>query len=123
MSEIFENILTLGNSQCDDFKWVKCGKTERCAADGRAALWRLSGYATMRGSVRANILSPGLLATAIFMDVSTDAEREYYRDSIGIGEPEGVVPTLLYLISDASEYLTGVVIEQRIITARERTAH
>ena len=73
--------------------------------------------------VRANILSPGLLATAIFMDVSTDAEREYYRDSIGIGEPEGVVPTLLYLISDASEYLTGVVIEQRIITARERTAH
>lgn len=74
-------------------------------------------------NVRANILSPGLRATAIFMDVSTDAEREYYRNSVGIGEPEGVVPTLLYLISDASENLTGAVIEQRIIPARERTAH
>ncbi len=74
-------------------------------------------------NVRANILSPGLRATAIFMDVSTDAEREYYRNSIGIGEPEGVVPTLLYLISDASENLTGAVIEQRIIPARERTTH
>jgi NAD(P)-dependent dehydrogenase (short-subunit alcohol dehydrogenase family) len=71
-------------------------------------------------NVRANILSPGLRATAIFMDVSTDTEREYYRNSIGIGEPEGVVPTLLYLISDASENLTGAVIEQRIIPARER---
>lgn len=74
-------------------------------------------------NVRANILSPGLRATAIFMDVSTDTEREYYRKSIGIGEPEGVVPTLLYLISDASENLTGAVIEQRIIPARERTTH
>lgn len=74
-------------------------------------------------NVRANILSPGLRATAIFMDVSTDTEREYYRNSIGIGEPEGVVPTLLYLISDASENLTGTVIEQRIIPTRERTTH
>jgi hypothetical protein len=46
--------------------------------------------------------------------VSTEEEREYYRRSIGIGEPEGVVPTLLYLISDASANLTGVVIEHRI---------
>ncbi len=69
--------------------------------------------------VRANVLSPGLRATPIFMDVSTEAEREFYRRSIGIGAPEGVVPTLLYLISDASANLTGVVIEHRISPAGE----
>jgi NAD(P)-dependent dehydrogenase (short-subunit alcohol dehydrogenase family) len=74
-------------------------------------------------NVRANVLSPGLRATPIFMDVSTQAERDYYRSSIGIGDAEGVVPTLLYLISDASENLTGAVIEQRIIPDRERKTH
>jgi len=64
-------------------------------------------------NVRANVLSPGVRATPIFMDVSTETEREQYRNSIGIGEPEGVVPTLLYLISDASKNLTGAVLEHR----------
>ena len=68
-------------------------------------------------NVRANVLSPGLRATPIFLDVSTAEEREHYRRSIGIGAPEGVVPTLLYLISDASANLTGVVIEHRIAPA------
>lgn len=72
-------------------------------------------------NVRANVLSPGVRATPIFMDVSTEAEREHYRDSIGIGEPEGVVPTLLYLISDASANLTGAVIEHRITPVNEQT--
>jgi 2-hydroxycyclohexanecarboxyl-CoA dehydrogenase len=71
-------------------------------------------------NVRANVLSPGLRATPIFMDVSADAERAFYGSSIGIGEPEGVVPTLLYLISDASANLTGVVIEHRISPSGER---
>jgi NAD(P)-dependent dehydrogenase (short-subunit alcohol dehydrogenase family) len=74
-------------------------------------------------NVRANVLSPGLRATPIFMDVSTQAEREYYRSSIGIGDAEGVVPTLLYLISDASKTLTGAVIEQRIILEGEQKTH
>jgi NAD(P)-dependent dehydrogenase (short-subunit alcohol dehydrogenase family) len=73
-------------------------------------------------NVRANVLSPGVRATPIFMDVSTEAEREHYRQSIGIGEPEDVVPTLLYLISDASANLTGAVIEHRISPAGEPIA-
>ena len=72
-------------------------------------------------NVRANVLSPGVRATPIFMDVSTEAEREHYRGSIGIGEPEGVVPTLLYLISDASANLTGAVVEHRITPVNEQT--
>lgn len=70
-------------------------------------------------NVRANVLSPGVRATPIFLDVSTEREREQYRQSIGIGEPEGVVPTLLYLISDASANLTGVVIEHRLSPSGE----
>jgi NAD(P)-dependent dehydrogenase (short-subunit alcohol dehydrogenase family) len=73
-------------------------------------------------NVRANVLSPGVRATPLFMDVCSEAEREYYRQSIGIGEPDGVVPTLLYLISDASANLTGVVIEHRISPSGEPMA-
>jgi NAD(P)-dependent dehydrogenase (short-subunit alcohol dehydrogenase family) len=72
-------------------------------------------------NVRANVLSPGVRATPIFIDVSTEAEREHYRSSIGVGEPEGVVPTLLYLISDASTNLTGAVLEHRITLVTEQT--
>ncbi len=68
-------------------------------------------------NVRANVLSPGVRATPIFMNASTEEEREHYRRSIGIGEPEDVVPTLLYLISNASANLTGAVIEHRISLA------
>ncbi len=73
-------------------------------------------------NVRANVLSPGVRATPIFLDVSSQDEREFYRRTIGVSEPEGVVPTLLYLISDASVNLTGVVIEHRISPASERVA-
>jgi len=72
-------------------------------------------------NVRANVLSPGVRATPIFMDVSTETEREHYRNSIGIGEPEGVIPTLLYLISDASANLTGAVLEHRLTPVNEQT--
>jgi NAD(P)-dependent dehydrogenase (short-subunit alcohol dehydrogenase family) len=70
-------------------------------------------------NVRANVLSPGVRATPIFLDVSSEAEREQYRQSIGIGDPDDVVPTLLYLISDASANLTGAVIEHRISPSGE----
>jgi NAD(P)-dependent dehydrogenase (short-subunit alcohol dehydrogenase family) len=72
-------------------------------------------------NIRANVLSPGVRATPIFIDVSSEEEREFYRRTIGVGEPEGVIPTLLYLISDASANLTGVVIEHRISPAGERS--
>ena len=72
-------------------------------------------------NVRVNVLSPGVRATPIFMDVSTETEREHYRNSIGIGDPEGVVPTLLYLISDASATLTGAVLEHRFTPVNGQT--
>jgi len=67
--------------------------------------------------VRANVLSPGLMATPVFLDVATEDEVAMYRDSVGISEPEAVVPTVLHLISDASASLTGAVIERRLVPA------
>jgi|GEM_PF-611078 len=81
-----------------------------------------AAYELKDHNVRANVLSPGLRATPIFMDVSSEQERDFYRRSIGIGEPEGVVPTLLYLISTASANLTGAVIEHRILPKGESVA-
>lgn len=63
--------------------------------------------------VRANVISPGLVATPIFMDVSDQPERDMYERSVGISAPADVVPTILYLISAASANLTGAVIERR----------
>lgn len=68
--------------------------------------------------VRANVLSPGLMATPVFLDAATEEEVAMYRDSVGISAPEDVVPTVLHLISDASRDLTGAVIERRLVPGR-----
>lgn len=65
--------------------------------------------------VRVNVLSPGLVATPIFLDVASAEERAMYEKSVGISVPEDVVPTVLHLISDASSNLTGAVIERRLV--------
>jgi NAD(P)-dependent dehydrogenase (short-subunit alcohol dehydrogenase family) len=67
--------------------------------------------------VRVNVLSPGLVATPIFLDVASDDERTMYEKSVGISPPEAVVPTVLHLISDASANMTGAVIERRLFPA------
>jgi NAD(P)-dependent dehydrogenase (short-subunit alcohol dehydrogenase family) len=67
--------------------------------------------------VRANVLSPGLVATPVFLDAATEDEVAMYRNSVGISAPEAVVPTVLHLISDASASLTGAVIERRLVPA------
>ena len=67
--------------------------------------------------VRVNVLSPGLVATPIFLDVASDDERAMYERSVGISPPEAVVPTVLHLISDASSSMTGALIERRLFPA------
>jgi len=80
---------------------------------------KTAAYELRNYNVRANVLSPGVRATPIFLDVASDKERKFYEESIGVTPPEDVVPTLLYLISEASANLTGVVIEHRISPAGE----
>jgi NAD(P)-dependent dehydrogenase (short-subunit alcohol dehydrogenase family) len=68
--------------------------------------------------VRANVLSPGLVATPVFLDVASESEVNMYKGTVGISAPEEVVPTVLHLISDASASMTGAVIERRLVPAR-----
>ena len=67
--------------------------------------------------VRVNVLSPGLVASPIFLDVASEDELKMYENSVGVSPPEAVVPTVLHLISDASASMTGAVIERRLFPA------
>jgi NAD(P)-dependent dehydrogenase (short-subunit alcohol dehydrogenase family) len=69
--------------------------------------------------VRVNVLAPGLVATPLFFDAASVEERAMYEGSVGISPPEDVVPTVLHLISDASENLTGAVVERRLVPGRQ----
>jgi NAD(P)-dependent dehydrogenase (short-subunit alcohol dehydrogenase family) len=68
--------------------------------------------------VRVNVLSPGLVATPLFLDVASAEEKAMYEAAVGISPPEAVVPTVLHLISDASASLTGALIERRLVPGR-----
>ena len=56
--------------------------------------------------VRVNIVAPGVIDTDQFRSANTGADREHWRDTIGIGDPEDVVGPLLFLLSDAAA-MTG----------------
>ena len=65
--------------------------------------------------VRINAVSPGLVLTPVFLDSASSDELAMYERSLGLSKPEEVVPTLLYLISDAGETMSGNVVERRLI--------
>jgi NAD(P)-dependent dehydrogenase (short-subunit alcohol dehydrogenase family) len=67
--------------------------------------------------VRVNVLSPGLVATPMFLGVASEEEYKMYESSVGVSQPEAVVPTVLHLISDASAGMTGSLIERRLFPA------
>jgi NAD(P)-dependent dehydrogenase (short-subunit alcohol dehydrogenase family) len=65
--------------------------------------------------VRINALSPGLVATPVFLKSATPEELAMYERSLGVSQPIEVVPTLMHLLSDASVTISGNVIERRLI--------
>jgi NAD(P)-dependent dehydrogenase (short-subunit alcohol dehydrogenase family) len=68
--------------------------------------------------VRINVLSPGLIATPIWLNVASSDEIAMYERSLGVSKSESVVPSVLYLISEASNNLTGTVMERRLVPGR-----
>jgi len=56
--------------------------------------------------VRVNVIAPGVIDTDQFRTANLGADREHWRDTIGIGDPEDVVGPLLFLLSDAAA-MTG----------------
>ena len=65
--------------------------------------------------VRINAVSPGLVATPVFLASATAEELAMYERTLGVSEPDEVVPTLLHLIGDGSATISGNVIERRLI--------
>jgi len=65
--------------------------------------------------VRINAVSPGLVATPVFLESASADELAMYERSLGISAPEEVVPTLMHLISDGALTISGNVIERRLI--------
>jgi NAD(P)-dependent dehydrogenase (short-subunit alcohol dehydrogenase family) len=70
--------------------------------------------------VRINALSPGLVATPVFLDSATADELAMYERSLGVSTPDEVVPTLLHLISDGAASISGNVVERRLIARAPR---
>lgn len=62
-----------------------------------------------------NALSPGLVATPVFLHSASAEELAMYERSLGVSQPEEVVPTLLHLISDGAATISGNLIERRLI--------
>uniref|UniRef100_C5CKI8 Short-chain dehydrogenase/reductase SDR n=1 Tax=Variovorax paradoxus (strain S110) TaxID=543728 RepID=C5CKI8_VARPS len=73
--------------------------------------------------VRINALSPGLVATPVFLDSASAAELEMYEHTLGVSTPEEVTPTLMHLLSDAAVSISGNVIERRLIPRAEAWAN
>jgi NAD(P)-dependent dehydrogenase (short-subunit alcohol dehydrogenase family) len=65
--------------------------------------------------VRVNALSPGLVATPVFLASASAEELAMYERSLGVSKAEEVVPTLMHLIGDGSESISGNVVERRLI--------
>ncbi len=72
-----------------------------------------------RFGVRINAVSPGLVATPVFLQSATADELAMYEKTLGVSTPDEVVPSLLYLISDSAKTISGNVFERRLIPRAE----
>lgn len=69
-------------------------------------------------NVRANVIAPGVTDSPLFTGPNTEEEQEYFRQQKGVGTVDDVVDLLMFLISDASDTLTGSVLDREIILSR-----
>lgn len=66
--------------------------------------------------VRANVIAPGITDTDLFTGPNNEEEQEFFRvRGGGVGTVDEVVPLLLFLISNASESLTGALLSRDLI--------
>jgi NAD(P)-dependent dehydrogenase (short-subunit alcohol dehydrogenase family) len=67
-----------------------------------------------RHGVRVNAFTPGVTDTPFWRAARTEGEIEQaFKDGV-VGKPEDLVPTVIFLASDASREITGVTIPREI---------
>ncbi len=69
-------------------------------------------------NVRANVIAPGVTDSPLFTGPNTEEEQEFFRRQRGVGTVDDVVDLLMFLVSDASDTLTGSVLDREIILSR-----
>lgn len=60
--------------------------------------------------INVNSVAPGPIATQLFLEIATDAQKERYKAWTGfnrIGEPEDIAYTVTFLASDEASFITG----------------
>jgi NAD(P)-dependent dehydrogenase (short-subunit alcohol dehydrogenase family) len=70
--------------------------------------------------VRVNVIAPGVIDTEQFRSANIGTDREHWRGTLGIGDPEDVVGPLLFLLSDAAA-MTGSQLTRERAFARLET--
>lgn len=68
--------------------------------------------------VRVNLLSPGVIDTPQFRAANPGSDLSHWQATTGVGVPEDVVPSLLFLLSDAAN-LTGSLLTREMVYGRE----
>jgi NAD(P)-dependent dehydrogenase (short-subunit alcohol dehydrogenase family) len=68
--------------------------------------------------VRVNVLAPGVIDTEQFRSANQGGDREHWRETIGIGDPEDVVGPLLFLLSDAATMTGSTLTRERAYSVR-----
>ena len=63
--------------------------------------------------VRVNVVAPGVIDTEQFRSANQGEDREHWRGTIGIGDPEDVVGPLLFLLSDAATMTGSTLTRER----------
>ncbi|MBS1862094.1 MAG: 3-oxoacyl-ACP reductase FabG [Actinobacteria bacterium] len=90
------------------------GQTNYSAAKaGIVGLTKAAAKEVAHAGVRVNAIQPGLIRTAMTeaMPAEIFAQREEEVPLGRAGEPDEIAKTVLFLASDLSSYITGIVIE------------
>ncbi|GAA1702693.1 glucose 1-dehydrogenase [Kribbella yunnanensis] len=67
--------------------------------------------------VRVNVVAPGVIDTEQFRNANHGVDREHWRETIGIGDPEDVVGPLLFLLSDAATMTGSTLTRERAFSS------
>ena len=87
-------------------------------SSSKAALESFSKVVAMEYShrrIRSNVVSPAMVKTPLYEKAAEDASHESMQAHVdkyplGIGDPEDVANAIIYLLSDASRWVTGTKI-------------
>ena len=87
------------------------GSSDYCAAKaGVIGFTKSLAKEVAQYGINVNSVSPGPIATELFMELSTDAQKQRYKDWTGFnryGKPEDIAYTVTFLASDEASFITG----------------